>query len=154
MFIADVQSVAENRVFYHNEGTNTRSWVHISDLASLYVNVVQAAVSESPTFAGPDKFPGYYFAGTQEHSHVEVAKTIGTILKNHGVLEDAEPVQLELQDIDKMAEHPLFPMLGRYLYASSSRTRPVRAEKAFGYKGQAVGLLVSLEADVLAALGR
>jgi nucleoside-diphosphate-sugar epimerase len=154
MFIADAQNVAGNRVFYYNQGTNARSWVHISDLASLYVKVVEAAVSESPTFSGPDKFPGYFFAGTQEHSHVEVAKTIGAILKRHGVLEDAEPIGVELQDIDKMAKHPLFPMLGRYLYASSSRTRPVRAEKAFGYKGQAPGLLESLEVDVLAALGK
>lgn len=153
-FIADAQNVTGNRVFYHKHGTNTRSWVHISDLTALYIKVVEAAVSDSAAFAGPDNFPGYYFAGTQEHSHMDVARAIGGILGTHGVIDNGEPVEVGLEEIDKMARHPLFPSLGRYLYASNSRTRAERAERAFGYRGQAPGLLESLEADVLAALGR
>lgn len=31
--------------FYANEGTNTRSWVHIEDLMQVYVNLVEAAAT-------------------------------------------------------------------------------------------------------------
>lgn len=34
-----------NRVFYYNEGTNTRSWVHITDLMQVYLKVIEAAVA-------------------------------------------------------------------------------------------------------------
>ena len=31
--------------FYVGEGTNTRSWVHIEDLVTVYLKLVEAAVS-------------------------------------------------------------------------------------------------------------
>ncbi|KAJ4350497.1 uncharacterized protein N0V89_009118 [Didymosphaeria variabile] len=153
LYIDDVQK-AGNRPFYYNEGTNTRSWVHIEDLARLYVRVVEAAVGKDKGFAGPGEYPGYYFAATQEHNHIDVSRAIGNILKKEGVIEDPEPVRVGLEVIDQMAKHPLFPMLARYLYASNSRSRAERAEKMFGYKAAAPGLLEGLETDVLAALGR
>ncbi|KAL1591948.1 hypothetical protein SLS60_011540 [Paraconiothyrium brasiliense] len=153
MFIADVRG-AGNRPFYYGEGANARSWVHVEDLMKLYVRVVEAAVDNETSFSGPGEFPGYYFAGTQEHRHIDVARGIGRVLEREGVVADAEPVEVGLEVIDGMARHPRFPQLGRYLYASNSRTRAVRAGKAFGYKGEAPGLMESLEGDVLAALGR
>ncbi|KAJ4299428.1 hypothetical protein N0V90_004673 [Kalmusia sp. IMI 367209] len=150
LFINDVKATGLNRPFYYNEGTNTRSWVHIDDLMTLYLKVVEAAVANDSSFDWNAQ--GYYFAGTQEHSHISVVKAIGAILKKRGVIEDDEPVQVSLDQIDQTAKHPRFPMLGRYLYASNSRTRAQRAEKLFGYQGKAPGLLESLEEDVLAAL--
>ena len=152
MFIADAKNVAGGKPFYYGDGGNTRSWVHISDLTSLYLRVVEAAATHDPAFASPA--PGYYFAGTQEHSHLTVARAIGSILKKEGVVEDAEPVRVELEVIDRMARHPRFEHMARYLYASNSRTRPERAKRAFGYVGKQKGLLECLEGDVLAALGR
>ena len=31
--------------FYADEGTNTRSWVHIEDLMKVYLGVIEAAVA-------------------------------------------------------------------------------------------------------------
>ena len=33
--------------FYVGEGTNTRSWVHIEDIITVYMKLVEAAVSGS-----------------------------------------------------------------------------------------------------------
>ncbi|KAL5440334.1 hypothetical protein PMIN06_009689 [Paraphaeosphaeria minitans] len=153
-FIADATTLAGNRVFYTGAGTNTRFWVHISDLTSLYVRVVEAALADAPTFSGPGKYPGYYFASTQEHAHVDVARAIGEVLVTKGVIADAEPVEVGLDVVDRMAQHPSFSQFGRYMYAANARTRAVRAEKAFGYAGRAEGLLASQEVEVVAALGR
>lgn len=151
MYIRDLRT-SGNRPFFYREGTNTRSWVHISDLMQVYLKVVEAAASRDENFGWNNE--GYYFAGTQEHSHLAVARTIGSILKKHGVIEEGEPVQVTLEQIDETAKHPRFPQLGRYLYASNSRTRPKRAQELFGYTARAPGLLESLEEDVLAALER
>jgi nucleoside-diphosphate-sugar epimerase len=44
MFIAESKKLG-NRTFYFNEGTNTRSWVHIDDLMQVYLKLVEAAAS-------------------------------------------------------------------------------------------------------------
>lgn len=152
MFIHEIQSTMGGKVFYYNEGTNTRSWVHIDDLMRIYLRVVEAAASSSDKKNFGWNAEGYYFASTQEHSHIDIAKATGQILKKHGVIADAQPVQVELSQLDRMVDIPRFPRLARYLFASNSRTRAERAERAFGYKGEAPGLLESLEADILAAL--
>ena len=152
VFVKEALSAAMGkRVFYHAEGTNTRSWVHIDDLMRLYMRVVGAAVAgkETERYFNAN---GYYFASTQEHSQLEFAKVTGDILKRHGLIEDAEPVQITLEQLDSMANLPGFPKLARYLFASNSRTRAERAEKLFRYKGEAPDLLQCLEADVLDAV--
>ncbi|KAI4935004.1 hypothetical protein J4E86_011446 [Alternaria arbusti] len=149
-FIKEAKNMG-GKPFYYNDGTNTRSWVHIDDLMRLYLHVVEAAVSRS----SPHDFfndNGYYFASTQEHSQSSVAKATAEILHKHGVIHDAEPVQISLQELDKMANLPGFPKLARYLFASNSRTRAERAAEKWGYRGEAKGLLACLEADVLDAL--
>ncbi|KAF2999397.1 hypothetical protein E8E13_006779 [Curvularia kusanoi] len=150
--------VAESRklghVFYVNEGTNTRSWVHVDDLMRVYLRVVEAA-AEGDADVVQQYFGGngYHFAGTQEHSHMEVAREVGRVLAERGVLGSSEPVRIGLEELDGMANLPAFPRLARYLYASNSRTRADRAQTLWGYKGEAKGLLECVEEDVLAALG-
>jgi hypothetical protein len=149
-FVKEVKNMG-GKVIYYNEGTNTRSWVHIDDLMRLYLHVVEAAASNSV----PENFfndNGYYFASTQEHSHLDVAKAAGEILCRHGVIGNQEPVQIGLEQLDDMANIPGFPRLARYLFASNSRTRAERAGKAWGYRGEAPGLLECLEADILDAI--
>tara|TARA_R110002003_G_scaffold117_1_gene10363 strand:- start:23381 stop:24463 length:1083 start_codon:yes stop_codon:yes gene_type:complete len=149
LFVHEIKALGAP--FYYAAGTNTRSWVHISDLTRLYLHVVESAVS-SPN---PEKYfnaNGYYFAATQEHSQVDLARATGAILHRHGVIETAEPVQVGLEQLDSMARVPRFPALGRYLFASNSRTRAERAEGEWGYKGEAEGLMEGLERDVLDAL--
>ncbi|KAF2249754.1 NAD(P)-binding protein [Trematosphaeria pertusa] len=138
------------KVFYYGEGMNTRSWVHIDDLMIVYLKVVEAAAAGGGGFGWGKE--GYYFAGTQEVSHIEVAKASGKILKKHGVIKDEEPVQVSTEQLDAMMKLPRFPKLARYMFASNSRTRPHRAEKLFGYKGTAPTLLESLEEDIMQAV--
>ncbi|KAI4943342.1 hypothetical protein J4E91_009541 [Alternaria rosae] len=149
-FIKEAKKLGGNP-FYYNQGTNTRSWVHIEDLMRLYLHVIDAAASKS----SPGDFfneNGYYFASTQEHSQIDIAKATAEILHKHGVIKDAEPVQISMQELDKMANLPGFPKLARYLFASNSRTRAERAAGKWGYGGGAKGLLECLEGDVLGAL--
>lgn len=139
------------RTISYKESTNTRSWVHIDDLVCLYLYVVETAA------AGKDASKyfnanGYYFASTQEHSQVEFARATGAILHKYGVIQDPEPVQVGLEDLDKMIVVPGYPKLARYLFAANSRTRAERAGKLFGYKGEAPGLMEVLESDILGAL--
>ncbi|KAF2631304.1 NAD(P)-binding protein [Macroventuria anomochaeta] len=148
------ESRALGKVFYYNDGANARSWVHIDDLMRFYLHVVEAAAADDPQiteqYFGEN---GYHFASTQEHSHIEVAAAVGKILTERGIIEDAEPVRVELETLDGMANIPGFPKLARYLYACNSRTEARRAEKLWGYRGEAVGLIEGLEGDVRDALG-
>jgi nucleoside-diphosphate-sugar epimerase len=153
MLVHEIRTTNDNRAFYLKDGTNTRSWVHVDDLMRLYLHLVEAAAS-------PDQHPaeeyfnggGYYFAATQEHSQLELAKATGAILYKHGIIQNPEPEQVALDRLDAMANLPGFPKLSRYLFASNSRTRPKRAEKVFGYKGEALGLMEVLEQDILDAV--
>lgn len=151
-FVAEARK--RGHVFYVNEGTNVRSWVHINDLMRVYLRVVDAAASNDAQtvqrFFGKN---GYHFAATQEHSHMDVAKAVGEILAARGVIESPEPVEIALSELDGMMNLPQFPKLARYLYASNSRTRAERAKTLWGYEAEANDLLKCLEQDVLIALG-
>jgi len=138
------------KVFYYGEGTNTRSWVHIDDLMRVYLKVVEAAVSGSAAEYFNEN--GYHFAATQEHSQLDVANAVGIIMHNQGAIADPRPSPVSLEQLDLMLKLPGFEKLARYLFASNSRTRAERAEGLYGYKGEAPGLLESLEGDVLDAL--
>lgn len=145
MYIQEIQSLG-GKVFYYGEGGNVRSWVHIDDLMGLYLKVVETAASGKAGECFNDN--GYYFAATQEHSHLEVAKVVGRVLHKEGAIKDPEPTPISLEEVDKMLRVPGYERLARYMFASNSRTRPERAEKLFGYKGEAPGLLESLESEV------
>jgi nucleoside-diphosphate-sugar epimerase len=151
MFITEVKKL-DNRVFFYETGLNTRSWVHIQDLVQLYLKVVEAAAAggQGATWGRE----GYYFAATQEISHIEVANALAAILKNNGLIENESPIQVSLDTLDSMANLPRFPKLARYLFASNSRTRADRAGELFGYKGKARKLLQVLEDDVVAEIKR
>jgi len=97
---------------------------------------------------------GYYFAGTQEVSHIEIARAAGAVINKHSIGESSEPVEVSVDQIDTMMYHPKMPKLGRYMFASNSRTRPHRAERLWGYAGTAPGLLDVLEEEVLDAVKR
>jgi hypothetical protein len=149
MYIQEIQKLG-GKVFYYREGGNLRSWVHIDDLMELYVKVVEAAAAGKAGECFNDN--GYYFAATQEHSHLEVARVIDEVLHKKGVVEDPKPAPISLEEVDEMLRIPGYERLARYLFASNSRTRPERAEKLFGYKGETPGLLESLESEVVDAL--
>lgn len=149
MYVQEIQRLG-GKVFYYGGGSNTRSWVHIDDLMRLYLRVVEAAVSGNAEQCFNKN--GYHFAATQEHSQLDVARIVGRNLFEKGVVADPEPSQISLEELDAMLKIPGYKKLARYLFASNSRTRAERAEGLFGYKGEAPGLLESLENDVLDAV--
>jgi hypothetical protein len=151
IYIQEIKRLG-GKVFYYGEGTNTRSWVHIDDLMEVYLKVIEAAVSgDAVDYFGDN---GYHFAATQEHSHLDVANAVGRILLEQGVIEDPKPAPISLEQLDSMLNPSRYERLARYMFASNSRTRAERAERLYGYKGEAPGLLECLEDDVLDAVGR
>jgi hypothetical protein len=74
-------------------------------------------------------------------------------LKKHNIIKDTTPIQVSLEKLDNMLQHPMCPKLGRYLFAANARTQAKRAEKLWGYKGTAPGLLECLEEDFLDTVG-
>ncbi|KAF2731996.1 NAD(P)-binding protein [Polyplosphaeria fusca] len=150
MFVKEVRGLGA--VFWYGEGENTRSWVHIEDLMSLYLNVVEAAAAGGGGAEWNDK--GYYFASTQEHTQRSVAEASAPVLKRLGVMEKSEHVQVGNEQLAAMVSYARWPGLARYLFASNSRTVPDRAKRLFGYEGKAPSLLECLEADTVDALGR
>ncbi|KAI8930827.1 hypothetical protein NX059_011848 [Plenodomus lindquistii] len=154
------EAVKFGSVFYHSDGTNARSWVHIHDLMRLYASLVGAAIATSSSSSSPSESAkyfnenGYYFASTQEHDQISLSRALGKILHAEGKIVDAEPKQVSLDTLDGIADIQWFPKLARYMFASNSRTRADRAGELFGYKGEAEGLMEALEKDVLDALER
>jgi nucleoside-diphosphate-sugar epimerase len=142
------------KVFYYGEGTNTRSWVHMDELMVVYMQIVEAAASGGDAAGGYFNENGYFFAGTQEHSHLDIATVTGRILHQQGVVAEPEPKQISLEELDASVKIAGFEHMkvGRYLFASNSRTRAERAEKLFGYKGKSPSLLESLESEIMAAI--
>lgn len=149
IYVKEIQRLG-GVVFYYGEGTNTRSWVHIDDLMRVYLKVVEAAASGSAAEYFNEN--GYHFAATQEHSQLDVANAVGRIMHKQGAILDPRPSPVSLEQLDIMLKLPGFEKLARYLFASNSRTRAERAERLYGYKAEAPGLLESLEGDVIDAL--
>lgn len=147
MFISEIMKMPEKRPFYVAEGSNTRSWVHMKDLMRIYLHLVESAAAGGNGATWNEE--GYYFASTQEVSHLTLATALGKVLKKHGVIENAEPLKIGVERLDKMVMQYGWPMLARYLFASNSRTRAERAGKLWGYEGKEGGLLEELEGDVL-----
>ena len=149
MYVREIQRLG-GQVFYYGQGTNTRSWVHVDDLMRVYLKVVEAAASGCA-----DEYfnnNGYHFAATQEHSQLDVANVVGRIMYQQGAIAEPKPSPISLEQLDALLKVPGYEKLARYLFASNSRTKAERAERLYGYKAEAPGLLESLEGDVLDAL--
>ncbi|KAL0579458.1 hypothetical protein V5O48_002564 [Marasmius crinis-equi] len=142
-FVDEVKKL--NHSFVVEEGENIRSWVHISDLMKVYDSVVSAA-AENPEKA---EWGTYYFASTEEVSQKDFSVEAAKILKRHGIVQREEVESIGVDRVDTMVQHPVLPLLGRYLFASNSRTVPDRAKKLFGYAGEEHGLLDELEAELI-----
>lgn len=134
--------------FYVGEGTNTRSWVHIEDLMTVYLKLVEAAVSGGGS-ADWGK-TGYYFTASQEASQLDIAKAAGKILKKHGLIQQEEPKQVSIDQVDAMMESRRYPGIGRYMFAANSRSKAERAPKLLGYEPKAPSIWETIEADLLA----
>ena len=142
------ESVKLGQTFYANSGKNSRSWVHIDDLMTVYRRLVESAANGGD---GKDwGKDGYYFCSSQEATQYDMAVAAGKIFKKHGVLENEEPKQLSVDQVNGMLSHYKVPGLALYMYAANSRTRADRANKVLGYEPRAPTIWETMEADLLA----
>ncbi|EIN09050.1 nucleoside-diphosphate-sugar epimerase [Punctularia strigosozonata HHB-11173 SS5] len=132
--------------FYAGDGTNTRSWVHVDDVAWLFVKLVEEAVAGGGNAVWGRQ--GYYFVSSSEVSQLELARATGKILNAQGLIPSPDPKQLSLQEIDRMLAAFGIPGLSLYEYAANSRSRPDRAKKYLGFEPKGPSLWDVLEADL------
>ncbi|EXF79448.1 hypothetical protein CFIO01_06038 [Colletotrichum fioriniae PJ7] len=74
------------------EGENTHAWIHVSDLANMFLILIGKAIeggSESEPFAiwGPE---AYYFGTSEDISFGEFMKHLAPVLKDQKIIESTE----------------------------------------------------------------
>ena len=70
------------------------------------------------------------------------------MLYSRGLTKDAEPKSMSVDEVNGLIQHPMSPYVGRYLFASNSRSVPDRAKKCFGYQPRVESLEKIVEADL------
>ncbi|VUC25689.1 unnamed protein product [Clonostachys rosea] len=93
-------ALASGRAQYVGEGSGRWSHVHVQDLAALYeVILAKALIGEI------SRDRRIFFAETGRSSFLDVAKSIGKVGKELGVLESAEPASVSLEQIAREVFH-------------------------------------------------
>jgi hypothetical protein len=75
----------------------------------------------------------------------------GRILKSHNIINDAEPLQVPVDQVKTMVGKSKWPYYGLYVFACNTRTCADRARKVFGYESHAPTLWETMERDLLLA---
>ncbi|RAL63721.1 hypothetical protein DID88_003368 [Monilinia fructigena] len=149
-YVKEIHNLGLGKAFYVGEGENMKSWVHIGDLMRVYRGLIEKAVDGGGNADWGKE--GYYFASTQEASQKDIAVATGKILAKNGILKSADTVSIStenLKEVDAMLSDWGIPKLGRYLFASNSRTRADRAKKVLRYKGEEKEILEYLEEELV-----
>lgn len=60
-----------------------------------------------------------------------------------------DPIRLPAERVDTLVPAPANLPLGRYMFASNSRSRPDRAAKLFGYDGKEKSVFEAMEEEVI-----
>jgi len=144
-------SILEHQsAFYLAKGENTRSLVHIDDVMSLYVSVVEEAVTSLETGKVRDECwgkNGFYFNSSSELAWKDAAAATGKIMASLGLIESAEPKEATVEDAQSMLGGT---SLALYLFGSNSRSRADRGRNVFGWKPTGPAFTEVMEADLLA----
>ncbi|PVH74802.1 hypothetical protein DL98DRAFT_551990 [Cadophora sp. DSE1049] len=150
VYLEDILVSPKKQAFYSSPGTNTRSWVHISDLVSVYMKLVEvAAIGGGTADCGEED---YYFTASQEIPQLPFTSATGAILKRLGVIENGEPIALPLSLIKTFGKTE-WAYMGYYTYACSTGTRSDRARKVLGYEPSGPSLFECLDVDFEMAVG-
>ncbi|KAJ6630587.1 NAD(P)-binding protein [Mycena sp. CBHHK59/15] len=142
--------LAQKGAFYLAKGENVRSLVHIQDVMSLYVSVVEEAVTSLQTGTvreecwGPN---GFYFNASSEVAWKDVAVETGKIMKSLGLIESVEPKECSVQEVQSMLGGT---GLALYLFGSNARSRADRARKLFGWQPTGPSFMDLLKDDLVA----
>ncbi|KAI0769398.1 NAD-P-binding protein [Trametes elegans] len=105
------------------EGKNIWPNVHIQDVAHLYEVLWNKELAGEKMGHGKE---GYYFAENGEHELYDVAKTIGSVLKQFGLTRTGEPSSFTKEELDRYFS-------GSESFGSNSRCRGERS-RAIGWK--------------------
>lgn len=115
---------------------------------TVYLRLVEAAAKGGEGAQWGKE--GYYFCSSQEATQCDMAAAAGKILKQHSVLQSAEPKQCSLEEVDGMLSNYGLKGIALYMYAANSRTKADRAAKVLGYQPSAPSIWKTMEADLLA----
>ena len=139
------------KAFYCGKGENIKSVVHITDVASLFLLLVQQGLDDGgkADWGGKEAF---YFATSGEVRWKDVATAVAGLGRQKGFLEsDAEPTSLQQEEM--MALYPARPMGPLTLWAANQRAKSDRARR-LGWKPKGPSLWECLQEDVELALER
>ncbi|KAF7345740.1 RTA1-like protein [Mycena venus] len=136
--------------FYIGKGENTRSLIHIEDVMSLYVRVVEEAISSLHKGTVRDECwgkNGFYFCSGSELVWKDAAVAAGRVIESLGVIDSAEAKEATVDDIKGIFGGT---GLGLYLFGIHARSRADRAKNVFDWKPTGAGFMEVIEADLLA----
>lgn len=94
-FLAN-SAIELGKVEYVHPGNSKWGYIHIEDLADLFVNVIARAVEDPKLEAGRR---GYFFAETGDYTFLELARAIATVGHELGVFGSPEPAPVGLGEL-------------------------------------------------------
>ncbi|KAJ7775103.1 nucleoside-diphosphate-sugar epimerase [Mycena metata] len=141
--------IAHKSAFYIGKGENARSLVHIEDIMSLYVSLVEEAVKSLDTGTLRDECwgqNGLYFTSGSELVWKDIAAATGKSMASLGLIDSAELTEATVEEFRSMFGGS---GLALHMFGGNSRSRADRARSFLGWKPTAPGLVEVIEADIL-----
>lgn len=142
------------RGFYIGDGGSEWSFVHVVDLAGVYLKLVEAAVmgggGKGADWFGEDgKGEGYYFAESETRSWKEVAERVVKLVRRKGgkgkVVEELESLSVERVKEEVNG-------FGAVLWGTNVVMKAERARNVLRWEPKEKGVDESLEKEVEAVL--
>lgn len=145
-FVEEILS--RGRSFYCGKGENTRSWVHVQDLVTIHLRLIEDAVSGGKKAHWNER--GYYFASSQELSHLQLVQAVAKVLVKKRLITHSTPRQLTVEQLKEMRSGKFgdTPEIALFMLASSSRTAPDRSRKVLSYESSMPTLLETLDDEI------
>ncbi|KAK8003608.1 DNA polymerase gamma [Apiospora arundinis] len=80
------------------QGENRHAWIHVEDIADMYLLLVAKALASDQSCWGKE---AYYFGVAEVIGFSEAMQTLGPVLLKHGVMESAEMRSVDADDAAK-----------------------------------------------------
>lgn len=107
-------------------GKDTRSYVHVADVARFYLLLVRSLIRHSTEVL--HGYYGYYFLESGEFTTKEICTKLGKVLEQKGVVKNGSPIDFSRSDMDDLERESG----GSYWLTASSRARATNA-RALGW---------------------
>lgn len=129
--------------FTMSQGRNIIGYVHVEDLAELYVHLLSDIVNNAVPTAELWGQQAYYFANSEEHSFAQYMQEFVKVMRARGLIStevlkqvDPEEEAAELQVVKKISQI--------HAFGANVRCRGDRASRLLGFVPKAPGLLATL----------